>query len=305
MKRKESRNDKWNAMSTRPRVFAEIKNQKGSKTEPDLVGVVYQKTTPSSRQSEYLNNRWMISICHLHISHNAPYLRPPPPTPRSLPQFCISIVFNFSWDGCNTQEKWKKEIMKNLGDQITCIMGDVQVAYWFPIWISLDWLMVYKIPKFVYWTIINEIPPFKKSPKFTVNYIDEGNSKLIHLFSLIFKFLCMATCAIFNIDRISHTNLRFAHSDNTCGFYNTRTRTQSSLRFKPYLFSILYDFRSCSSSQLDHAVLVVGYGTYEGKDYWLVKNSWGTLWGMEGYIMMSRNKDNQCGIATSASYPLV
>merc|ERR1711988_1179889 len=61
-------------------------------------------------------------------------------------------------------------------------------------------------------------------------------------------------------------------------------------------------------AQLDHGVLVVGYGTdSSGGDYWKVKNSWGATWGMEGYVLLQRGKTGagECGILSQPSYPVV
>jgi len=72
--------------------------------------------------------------------------------------------------------------------------------------------------------------------------------------------------------------------------------------FQLYSSGVYYE-PACSSTQLDHGVLVAGWGVDGTKDYWLVKNSWGTTWGQSGWIWMSRNRNNNCGIATSATLP--
>uniref|UniRef100_UPI0037E76F8A cathepsin S-like isoform X2 n=1 Tax=Semicossyphus pulcher TaxID=241346 RepID=UPI0037E76F8A len=66
----------------------------------------------------------------------------------------------------------------------------------------------------------------------------------------------------------------------------------------------VYRDHTCTHN-VNHGVLAVGYGTERGHDYWLVKNSWGVNYGDEGYIKMARNRNNQCGIALYACYPIM
>merc|ERR1712060_460193 len=63
---------------------------------------------------------------------------------------------------------------------------------------------------------------------------------------------------------------------------------------------------TCGTS-LDHGVLLVGYGTEDGKDYWKVKNSWGTTYGENGYVRLLRGKGGagECGLLSQPSYPVV
>jgi cathepsin L len=75
----------------------------------------------------------------------------------------------------------------------------------------------------------------------------------------------------------------------------------SHYSFQLYRSGVYYESR-CSSTDLDHGVLVVGYAASGSTQYWIVKNSWGTSWGQAGYIWMSRNRSNNCGIATYANY---
>merc|ERR1712126_777109 len=61
--------------------------------------------------------------------------------------------------------------------------------------------------------------------------------------------------------------------------------------FRSYRSGVYYEPR-CSRTHHNHAVLLVGYGRENGRDYWLIKNSWGTRWGMKGFGKMARNKNS-------------
>ncbi|KAF5907729.1 cathepsin K-like, partial [Clarias magur] len=78
---------------------------------------------------------------------------------------------------------------------------------------------------------------------------------------------------------------------------------QSTFQF--YKSGVYFD-PNCDKENINHAVLAVGYGaTPKGKKYWIVKNSWGEEWGKKGYVLMARNRNNACGIANLASFPLM
>jgi len=79
-----------------------------------------------------------------------------------------------------------------------------------------------------------------------------------------------------------------------------------SILFQLYHGGIMKHF--CGTS-LDHGVLLVGYGTEKGTDYWLLKNSWGSTWGEKGYFRMKRDMSKEgdagfCGLQLQPSFPI-
>ena len=78
--------------------------------------------------------------------------------------------------------------------------------------------------------------------------------------------------------------------------------------FQFYSGGVVTDIALCGQN-LDHGVLIVGYGIENGLKYWLVKNSWGEGWGDGGYIKLGRSDSADdagvCGVAKQASFPLV
>jgi len=74
--------------------------------------------------------------------------------------------------------------------------------------------------------------------------------------------------------------------------------------FQQYGGGIIRANAGCGTN-LDHAVLLIGYGSEGGVDYWLLKNSWGTGWGEAGYFRLESNGNGAgvCGVQESSYVP--
>ncbi|KAJ8768256.1 hypothetical protein K2173_021196 [Erythroxylum novogranatense] len=121
-------------------------------------------------------------------------------------------------------------------------------------------------------------------------------------------------------DGSCNTNAEANHAAKITGYEDVPTNSEAALRKavakQPISVAIdaggdfqFYEsgiFTGDCGTDLDHGVTAVGYGVNNGVKYWIVKNSWGTEWGEEGYVRMQRDvdaKEGLCGIAMQASYP--
>ena len=88
-----------------------------------------------------------------------------------------------------------------------------------------------------------------------------------------------------------------AHGPAAIGMY------ASLASFQLYKKGTIYAPTNCRPRMMNHCVTLVGYGVQDGTPYWLIRNSWGTAWGDEGYFMMARNKNNMCGVGLDSTFP--
>ncbi|XP_059050128.1 digestive cysteine proteinase 3-like [Achroia grisella] len=81
------------------------------------------------------------------------------------------------------------------------------------------------------------------------------------------------------------------------------TSIDASGTFSLYSGGIFYDL-TCTETELNHEVTLVGYGEENGETYWIIRNSWGPNWGIDGYMHISA-RDNNCGVDTEPTYVVV
>ena len=123
---------------------------------------------------------------------------------------------------------------------------------------------------------------------------------------------CLTTCTLVDDSKVTTYTDVTASSDSAMMAALVKQPVSIAIEADQKEFQLYKSgvFTAACGTNLDHGVLVVGYGSLNGEDYYLVKNSWGTSWGAGGYIMLGRGSqynsgNGQCGMLMQGSYPTV
>jgi len=119
-----------------------------------------------------------------------------------------------------------------------------------------------------------------------------------------------STCSAVSGSRVvSHTNVA-ENSDSAMMTALTKQPVSIAIEADQAAFQFYSSgvFTQSCGTNLDHAVLLVGYGTLNGVDHYILKNSWGSSWGNQGYMYIGRgshynNGQGQCGLLMEGAYP--
>lgn len=128
---------------------------------------------------------------------------------------------------------------------------------------------------------------------------------------------CQKTCSIVSGSDISSTVSVSANSDNAMMTALAQQPVSVAIEADQASFQLYKSgvFTGSCGTNLDHGVLLVGYGTMNGLDYYIMKNSWDYSWGSQGYMYMGKGVDasgksynggkGQCGVLMQGVYPVL
>lgn len=128
---------------------------------------------------------------------------------------------------------------------------------------------------------------------------------------------CQKTCSLVSGSKILSSSAVSANSDNAMMTAIAQQPISVGIEADQQSYQLYQSgvFTGPCGTNLDHAVLLVGYGTSNGLDYYILKNSWGTTWGTQGgYMLLGKNNDpatgkpynggkGQCGVLMEGVYP--